>query len=302
MLLVVASAVVFWLLELAPGDAATQALGPRATAESLAELRAEYGLDRPATQRYLEWLGGMLGGDLGASVTSGRPVADVLAGPLSRTLALGACAGAGVLVVGVGGGIAAGVRPGGRRDRVLSRGALVGLGTPEFVAATFLVAVFALGLGWLPAVSLLPASGSVWERPEILVLPGLAITVAAGGYVLRLVRAVVATHAEAPHVEAARLDGVGPLTLLGRHLLPSALGPILGSVAIVVPYLVGGTVVVENVFAYPGLGQVLVTAIATRDQVLLQGVAMLLAGCTAVAYLLADVLSRAVDPRRTVRS
>ncbi len=294
-----ASVAVFGLLELAPGDAATQALGPRATAESLAALRADYGLDRPATQRYLEWLGGMLAGDLGESVTSGQPVADVLAGPLGRTLALGTCAGVGVLVLGVGGGIAAGVRPGGRRDRVLSRGALVGLATPEFVAATVLVIVFALGLGWFPAVSLLPASGSVADRPEILVLPASAVSVVAGGYVLRLVRAAVAAHADAPHVEAARLDGVGPLTVLGRHLLPAALGPIVGAVAVVVPYLVGGTVVVENVFAYPGLGRTLVTAVATRDQILLQGVAMLLAACTAVAYLVADVVARVVDPRRT---
>lgn len=292
------SAGIFWLLELAPGDAATQALGPRATVESLAALRGEYGLDRPAAERYLSWLGGLVQGDAGESVVSGRAVSEVLSGPLSRTLALGACAGVGVLLVGVAGGIAAGVRAGGRGDRAVSTGAVAGLSTPEFVVGTVLIIVFALGLGWLPAVSLLPTSGSVWDRPAVLVLPAVTIVVVAGSFVLRLVRAIVAGHTKAPHVEAARLDGVGPIAVLGRHLLPGVLGPVAGAVAVVVPYLLGGTVVAETMFAYPGLGQTLVTAVRARDQVLLQGVAMVLATATATAYVLADIIARATDPHR----
>lgn len=297
--LVVTSMLIFGIIELSPGDAATQALGPRATQDALAALRADLGLDRPASLRYLEWVGGLLRGDLGRSAVSGRPVSEVLSGPLGRTAALAACAGAGVLVVGVGGGILAGVRAGSRRDRAVSTVALAGLSTPEFVVATALTAVFASGLHWLPAVSLPPSSGPVWDRPAILVLPGVTITVVAGGYLLRLVRSIVIIHASSAHVQAARLDGVGPLTVLRWHLLPAAAGSVAGAVALMVPYLLGGTVVVERVFGYPGLGVSLVSAVATRDQILLQGVAMVLASCTAAAYVLADVTARVLDPYRS---
>lgn len=294
-LLVVATSV-FWVLEWAPGDAATQLLGPRATGERVAALRVELGLDRPAPARFIEWLGGLVTADLGRSPVSGRPVTEVIAAPAGRTVALAAAGMVVVVLLGVGAGVAAGVRAGGRRDRVISAAAVGATGTPEFVLGSVLVVVLSLGLGLFPAVSQPGPGVAVWSRPELLVLPALTVGLLAGGYVARLVRSVVADHAGRAHIEAARLDGASPWRVLVRDLLPGAAGPIAGAVALAVPYLMGGTVVTERVFGYPGLGSTLVAAVDAHDQAVVQAVTVLIAAITAATFLAVDLLSRALDP------
>ena len=296
--LAVVAAIVFWVLEWAPGDAASQLLGNRATAESLAALRTELGLDRPTPVRFAEWMGGLLTGDPGRSLVSGRPVAEVLAAPVARTVALAAAGMLVVILVGVGGGVAAGLRAGSRRDRAISAAAVGTTGTPEFVLGSLLVVTLSLGLGLFPPVSQPGPGASVLARPELLVLPALTVGLVAGGYVARLVRAIVADHAGRAHVEAARLDGAPPWTVLTRHLLPGAAGPVAGAVALAVPYLIGGTVVTERVFGYPGLGSSLVAAVDARDQVLVQSATILIAAVTALTFLGVDLLPRALDPFR----
>lgn len=300
-LLLAASTLVFWALALVPGDAASQVLGADATPQRLAALRQQYGLDEPVWRRYLDWLSGLARGDLGASVTSSRPVIDLVAGPAGRSAALAGVALLAVVVLGLGGGIAAGLQPLGRLDRVISSVSLVLVSVPEFVIASALILVLADGLGWLPSVSLLPSSGQVWDRPELLVLPALTVALLGSASVLRLVRAVVAAHAGSAHVEAAVVDGLPRRSVVGRHLLPGVVGPVAQSAATLVPYLVGGTVVVEQVFSYPGLGQLLVGAVAARDPLVVQGVCLLLAATTVLAYLLADVVGQVSDPRTWAR-
>ena len=160
---------------------------------------------------------------------------------------------------------------------------------PEFVVATGAVLLFASVLGWLPAVSLVPAGGSTLERPEILVLPVLTIVIVGSAMLIRLVRPVVAREAASAHVEAARLAGLHPARVLLRHLIPGALAPAAQASAVVVPYLVGGTVIVERAFSYPGLGSILVQAISNREQGLLMACALIVVPITVLAYRTADL-------------
>lgn len=283
-----ALALIFVALDLLPGDAATQRLGRDATPSALAELRAAYGLDRPLLERLAEWFAGLLRGDLGRTLATDMPIGAMVTNAVGRTAVLAAFAALGIAVLGWGGAIAAGLRPGSRTDKVLSSAALGMLCAPEFVVATVAVLVFASWLGWLPAVSLLPAGGGVFDRPAILVLPVLTITVVGSASLLRLVRPVIARQSGSAYVEAARLAGLSPARVLFRHLLPGALGPAAQASAMLMPYLVGGTVIVERAFAYPGLGSVLVQAVGAREPGLLMACSLVMVTATVFAYLVAD--------------
>lgn len=299
-LILLVSLLMFVGLDLLPGDAAAQAQGLTGTAPSVAAQRSAWGLDRPVLLRYLDWLGGVLTGDLGTTLSTGRPVAQMLAGPLGRSALLAGLALVASLAVGIGAGLVAGLRADRPADRAVSVLSLAAVCTPEFVVGVALVSVFAAGLRALPAVSLVPVGGTVADRPEILVLPVLTLTVAAGASLARLVRPVVRTQAAAAHVEAARLAGLPGRHVLTRHLLPGAVGPIAVLAAMIVPYLLGGAVVVETVFGYPGLGSLLVTAVTAREPAVVMAVGMLLVLVTLVGYAGAELLAAATDPRRRV--
>ncbi|GAB3617420.1 ABC transporter permease [Okibacterium endophyticum] len=280
------------VVDLLPGDAASGQLGPRATPEALATLREQYGLNRPVVLRFAEWLGGLFRGDFGSVLSTGQPVAELLAGPLSRSAMLLLIAGIGIIVVGIGGGILVGVHAGTGADRMVSALALAVICAPEFVIGTLLVLVFSTGLGVLPAVSLLPVAGGVWERPEILVLPCLSIVLIGSAVLVRQVRAITAQQAARPHVEAARLSGLPETRVLTRHLLPGAAPAILQSAAAVVPYLIGGTVVIERVFSFPGLGGALVAGVSKREPDVLMACVLVIVALTLLAYFLADIRGR----------
>lgn len=290
--LTVVVVVVYLVLAVLPGDAASQRLGMDATPEALARLRHEYGLDRPVSERLASWAGGIvLHGDWGTVHGTGRPVLGQLTVALSRTVLVMVLALVGILVVGVGGGITAGVRAGSRTDRFFRLSALLVLCTPEFVLGTLLILLFATWLKLLPAVSLVPVNGTVLDRPQILVLPVLTITLLGSAMLLRQVRAIVARQADAPHVEAARLSGLPGARVLWRHLLPGAWSPVLQSVAAAVPYLLGGAVVVEQVFGFPGLGSLMVDSVTKREPDLLMGCVIVVVGVSLAAYRLADAVS-----------
>lgn len=289
-LVLVACLGIFVVLDLLPGDAASQRLGQDATPEALAVLRHQYGLDRPVLERFGGWLAGVLRGDFGVLLASGQPVGPVLDGPVQRTAVLALFAGVGVTVVGFGGALLAGLRAGGPVDRLLSSAALAALCTPEFVAATVVVLVFSSWLGWLPAVSLPPPEGGVWGRPVILVAPTVTLVAVGSAALLRQVRPIVVRQAAGVHVEAARLAGHEPWRVLGYHLLPGVLAPAAQAGAAIVPYLVGGTIVVERAFAYPGLGSLLVSSVANREPALLMACALIVVAVTALAYRGADLL------------
>lgn len=289
--LLAVSALLFAAVDLLPGDVATHVLGQSATPERVAALREQLDLGDPAPLRYLRWLGDLLTGDLGTTATSGRTVADVVGDRLANTALLGGLAFLAMAVTAVGLGTAAGRRAGSAADTALSAAAVVAVSLPEFVVAGLLVAGVALGLGWFPAVSLVPAGTTPLDRPEILVLPVLALAVVGGAFGARLVRAVVADAARSPHVEAARLAGLPERVVVRRHLLPPAAGPIAQVLAFMVPYLVGGTVVVERVFSYPGLGSLLVEQVRARDAPVVLAVGLVIAAAVVVAFAIADLVS-----------
>lgn len=297
--LLVVSVALFWAIEMLPGDPATSILGPNATPERVASLREAMNLDAPAHERYLTWLGGVLRGDLGQSATSERSVWSTIAIPARNSFVLAGVALVTLAAVALVVGVVAGRRPGSFGDQLVSTATSVAVSMPEFVTGTFLVAVFFGWLGWLPAVSLVGAGEAPWQQPEILVLPVMTIAVVAGSYGARLVRAVVAEQADAPHVDAARLAGLPERTVVWRHLLPGAVGPIAQVLAFLVPYVVGGTIVVERLFGYPGLGSLLADQIALRDAKVVEAIGLMLCACVILALLAADVVGVLTDPRRS---
>ncbi|MEU3838566.1 ABC transporter permease [Streptomyces sp. NPDC028635] len=300
--LLAASFVLFAAAEVLPGDAAEAALGGAATPADIARLHAELGLDRPLVVRYAAWVGGALSGDLGHSVIDRRPVTAIISGPLADTLLLTAVCAVLTVVLALTVGLAAGLRPGGLLDKLLSGTAVALVSVPQFVTAGLLSLVFAAWLGWLPAVSLVPFGEPLLAHPEVLVLPVTALTLFSASWASRMVRAAVVDAAAAPHVEAARLAGLSPARVVLRHLLPSAAAPCAQVFGWLTGALVGGTAVVEQVFNYPGLSHELVGAVHHHDAAVLEGIGLLMAAAVAGGLLLADLLAMALDPRlRTAR-
>ncbi|WP_019434246.1 ABC transporter permease [Streptomyces sp. AA0539] len=295
--LVALSLLIFGATELLPGDAVSAVAGPTATEEERAAVRERLGLDRDAATRYLEWAGGALRGDLGTGYLGARPVTEVVGARLPHSLLLAALALAVTVPVAVVAGLAAGMRAGGPVDHAVSTGTLLVAGLPEFVLATLLLWALAAGPGLLPQVSMVPLGGSPLDAPEILVLPMATLAVSGIAVATRLIRARTADIAATPYIEAARLRGVTGPRLALRHVLPNALGPAVQALGMVTGALVGGAVVVETVFGYPGIGRELQEAVAYRDVPLVQGIALVLCAIALAVLLLTDLLARALGPR-----
>jgi peptide/nickel transport system permease protein len=296
------SVLIFAVTEVLPGDAVGAIAGPDATAEQRDRVRTELGLDRPAVERYVDWMGGVLRGDLGTAYVGGRPVADVLADRVPNSLLLAGLVCLLLVPTAVALGTAAGFgSAGGRRgraaDRVVSAGALTAAGIPEFVTAGLLLAVLATWLGLVPEVSLVPIGGSPLDSPEVLVLPVLSLLVLSAACAVRLIRASVADVVRTPYVEAARLGGIHGWRLAMRHVLPNALAPAVQAVVAQLGALVGGAIVVESIFNYPGVGNELRAAVAARDVPLVQGISLTLCAVSLVALLIGDLLVRLLSPR-----
>lgn len=292
------SALLFGAVEVLPGDTATQILGPNATPERVTALREELSLDEPAAMRYLRWLGGILAGDLGEAARTDLTVAETIGSRLGNSAVLAALAFVVLAVLAVGIGVLTGRREGSVVDVVGSTAALVAVALPEFVVAGLLVTGVALGAGVLPAVSLVPPGGTPLDRPEILVLPVASLAVVGGAFGARLIRVVVVDAARLPHVEAARLAGVTEGRVLWRHLLPSAAGPVAQALAFLVTYVVGGTVVVEQAFSYPGGGSLLVEQVRQRDAPVVAAIGLLLAVTVTVGFTVADLVAFNGSQRR----
>lgn len=291
------SAVLFFALTVLPGDPAARVLGMGATKEQVRLLRTELGLDRPAAQRYGEWLTGLAQGDLGVSLVSRTPVADLVAPRLVNTLVLAAAAAVVVVVLALATGVVAGLTVGSAGDRGLTTLAMGWISIPDFVLAGLLLAVVGFGLGWLPPTSILSGTDRPWDDPATLVLPALSLAVPAAAWVFRYVRAGVASAAGSAHVEAARLAGLPAVRVVARHLLPAALAPALPAFGYAGAFLLGGTVVVERVFSYPGMGLVMIDAVAGRDAPVVLAIGVLLSAAVVAGLTLADVAAAVLDPR-----
>ncbi len=284
-LLAVLLAGVFAAVTFLPGDAAGATVDRGAGAAAVAARRAQLGLDRPLPERFVRWMGGLVTGDLGHTAR-GQPVADLVLGALPNTVRLGALALTLTVIVAVTLACWAALRPGGLLDRAIIATATVTLALPEFVVGSLLVLILALWLGLLPAVAITGRDGTV--PAEALVLPVLAIAIPQIGWNSRLVRAALAEESAAPHVDAAVLDGLPRHRLLLRHLLPGALPAVAASVVTSVGLVLGGVVVVEAVFNYPGVGSVLTQAVADRDAPLVAGVVSITGVLIMMMLVLAD--------------
>lgn len=291
---------IFVLFELLPGDAATTRLSRGAAGQpdpaQVAALRAELGLDRPAVVRFLDWARGFLTGDLGVSQLSGRPVTEILDGRLANSVILAIVTVVVLVPAALAIGVAAGARPGSRWDRLLSTAALAAESVPAFVVGVVLIAWVAIGMGVLPAVSLVPTGTSALDRPEVLVLPVLCLLIGLAPHPVRLVRAQMAEAMRAPYISAARANGVGEFRLVVSHAAPNAISASVQPLAGAVVGLVGGIAVIEVVFAYPGVAHELLRAISGRDLIFVQSVAVLLAAYGLLVYLLADIVALGSSP------
>lgn len=292
------SIIVFAITQVLPGNVAVAILGPYATPQNVVALNHQLGLDRPLLLQYLDWLRGFMTGNWGDSLRMGEPIAPILLLRLENSAYLAAFALIGVVVFGIGLGILAGVRCNKPADYAISLVALITLAAPAFVVGSVLI--LAIGGGWL---HLLPGSGYVDPSQDIggwlihLVLPGITLMLMLLAYVIRMMRSSLIDALQSNYVRTARLKGVPEHLVVLRHALRNALLPTVTVIAMNIGWMLGSVVIVEQVFAYPGIGSLTLFAVNNRDLPLLQACVMVVAIVTGLANLLADVLYGYLDPR-----
>jgi peptide/nickel transport system permease protein len=295
--LLAVSVIVFAITAVLPGDAAQEQLGQDATPEALAALRAKMGLDVPAPQRYWRWLSGLARGDLGLSSTAQLPVAELIGSRLPNSLLLAAVTALFAVPLALAHGIAAAVWRGSWFDRFASTAAVAIVSVPEFLVATLAVLIFAVQLRWLPALSYVSDIESVGQLLRAFAMPVLTLTCVVGAQMMRMSRAAVIDQLEAPYIEMVRLKGASPLRLVLAHALPNAVGPIANAVALSLSYLLGGVIIVETIFNYPGIAKLMVDAVTQRDMPLVQACAMLFCAGYLILVTSADICGILANPR-----
>jgi peptide/nickel transport system permease protein len=295
--LAVVSLLVFAITQVLPADAAVMMLGENATPEALAAIRERMGLDQPVWVQYGRWLAGVLQGDFGLSLRTGQPVGTMMLEALSRSLLLAGLSIGLMLLVAVPMGIVAAIRRGRLADLSVSVLSYAGVSFPEFVTATLIVLVLADWLQLLPATGYVPLTEDPLRGIKHLVLPVLTVSVILMAHVSRMVRSELVDVLHTDYVRAARLKGLDERTVLFRHALRNALLPTITIVALDVGYLLGGIIVVEEIFALPGVGRQIIVAIQNRDLPAIQAGALVLAATYSVVNFLADLAYAALDKR-----
>ncbi|WP_325088592.1 ABC transporter permease [Burkholderia contaminans] len=295
--LLIVSAIIFTITNLLPGDAAQAALGQSATPETVAALRQQFGLDMPAHVRYLHWLTGLLHGDFGRSFSGDMPVSDLIGTRLPKSLALAAITTAVSVPIALLLGILAAVKRESAVDRVISLGTLSLVATPEFLIATVAVLVFAVKLRWLSALSYGGPIESLHDFLRAYAMPVLTLCAVVIAQMARMTRAAVIEQLSASYVEMAVLKGASPARVVLRHALPNAIGPIANAIALSLSYLLGGVIVVETIFNYPGLASLMVDAVSNRDFPLVQACTLIFCVAYLTLVLFADLCSIVSNPR-----
>jgi peptide/nickel transport system permease protein len=295
--LFVISFAIFGVTEVLPGDVATQILGQGATPENVAAVREQLGLDRPWPTRYLDWVAGAVTGDLGTSLVQRLAITDMSGQRLGNSIILASFTFIVAIPMAVAIGIWAGVRRNSFGDRLASMASLVAISLPEFVTGVLLIIVFSTTLGWLPSSSLVEPGTNPLTRPQILVLPAITLTGVMFAYVMRMTRANVIEVLDTNYVRSAILKGLPMRRVIWKHVVPNAMLPTISVITLNIGWLLGGLIVVENVFSYPGLGRLLLTSIQTRDMPLLQALSLLIAGTYAFGNMFADLAYTWLNPR-----
>ena len=291
------SALTYGLLALVPGDPIVTLLGLEATPEAIATLRARYALDQPLPLRFLSWLGHAVTGDLGRSIQTGRPVLGMVGAALVPTLQLAAAALLVSLTIALPAGVTAATRRGRMPDAAASLAALVGLSLPSFWLGILLILTFSIRLPWLPSSGYVPFSQAPLEAFQHLLLPALTLGAALAAATMRMTRSAMLDVLPSEFIRTALAKGLTGRRVVWRHALRPALAPIVTLVALQLGQLLGGVVVTETVFAWPGIGKLIVDAIFARDYPVVQGAILVTATLFVVTNLLADMLCLAIDPR-----
>lgn len=295
--LLAVSVVVFAITSVLPGDAAQEQLGQEATPEALAALRAQMGLDVPGPVRYGRWLAGLVTGNPGTSSVTQMPVAELVASRLPNSLLLAAVTALFSVPIALTLGIASAVWRGSWFDRAASSAAVGVVSVPEFLVATLAVLVFAVKLRWLPALSYVSEIDSLGQMLKAFALPVLSLCCVIVAQMMRMTRAAVMDQLEAPYIEMVRLKGASPMRMVLAHALPNAIGPIANAVALSLSYLLGGVIIIETIFNYPGIAKLMVDGVSQRDMPLVLACAMIF--CTGYLLLvtLADLCAIVANPR-----
>ncbi len=295
--IVFVSGVVFVSVEALPGDVCTAFFQRYAQGPRLERCIEEQGLKNPAIERYALWISGAFQGDLGTSLKKQRPISDLLAERFRNTVLLASAAAAIGIPLALVFGFWAGIRRDKPADLVVSTVAMLAMTIPEFVTASVLMFVFAISLNWFPAVTIVPPTASIADLLPNIILPVVVLAFVMTAHILRMTRASVIEVLTSDFIQMARLKGVPPRQLFWRHLAPSALIPAVNVIALTIAWLLGGVVIIEQVFNYPGVGNLMLQAIYDRDLPLVQAIALIFAMIYIVANLLADITMVILDPR-----
>jgi peptide/nickel transport system permease protein len=287
--------VVFLLVNVLPGDPAAAILGDNATPAAAEQVRHQLGLDQPLPVRYLHWLGQILSGNLGYSPYRQRPVADLLAQAVGNTLALAVASAVVGLLGGVALGFVAGRRRGSWTDRVISLFSLSGLSIPSFFLAVVMLMIFSAYLRWFPAAGTGLDIGFVAFFPHVT-LPLVAGSLTTLAITTRVTRASIVQTEGADFVQTLRAKGLGNRKI-AWHVLKNAISPVLTTSGLQVGYLLGGSVLIETIFSWPGIGMLVYNAVTTRDLIVVQGATLVVAVTFVVVNLVVDLLQAAIDPR-----
>ncbi|PND59388.1 glutathione ABC transporter permease GsiC [Mycobacterium sp. ENV421] len=289
--------VVFALVHLVPGDPVRIALGTRYTPEAYQALRSASGLDRPLITQFFSYAGSALTGDLGVSFRNGEPVTATLLERLPATVSLALVGILIALLIAVPAGIYSALHRGRPGDGIIRVASQFGVSIPDFWMAILLIGLFASTLGWLPTSGYRPLLQDPGGWLRHIVLPGLTVGLVAGAIMTRYVRSAVLEVAEAGYVRTARSKGLAPMVITSRHIVRNALVPVLTITGIQLATILGGVIVVEVVFAWPGLGRLTFNAVAARDYPVIQGAVLLIAALFLLINLIVDVLYGVADPR-----
>ena len=295
--LFIVSLVIASIVELLPGDITQAILGQTATPETVEAFRRELGIDRPVHERYIEWLRGMVTGDMGQSLANKREISELVGTRLSNTLFLGGFAAAIAVPLSLMLGLLAALYRNSIFDRGINLFTLTSISFPEFFVAYILILLFAVKTGWFPGISNVSTDLALGDKLFRTLLPAATLTLVVVAHMMRMTRAAIINLLSSEYIEMAHLKGIRPMRVIFYHALPNAWGPIVNVIALNLAYLVVGVVIVEVVFVYPGLGQLLVDSVSKRDVPVVQACSMIFAGVYILLNLLAVIVSIVTNPR-----
>lgn len=294
---VIAATLVFLLIRMVPGDPARAILGDTATDEQVAEVRHQLGLDQPFLKQYVSWMGKVAHGDLGKSIISGRPVDLDIRERVGNTLELIAVSILLSIIIGIPLGVIAALRANRLPDFLVSGVSILGLSLPSFVVGTVLLLIFGLSLRWLPQAQFVSWTENPVAHLKVLILPAVTLAASTAAVVMRMTRAAMLEVVRQDYIRTARAKGLSQRATILGHALRNALNPVISVIGLELAALLGGTVIVETIFNWPGLSSLLLSGVRSRDYPVVQGVVLLIAILTMLINLAVDLTYGLLDPR-----